>query len=91
MVVVTQDFRSTSWRAEGNANGLGCRTNTLKVQVDESRGWTDTLNMSNSAVTASISHMEHGRIEQALGRLKHWKFGMDAETTANAPGNVRIP
>jgi len=55
-------LKCTSWRA-GDTNGIGDQmdgskgqADVLRGRADESKGWTDTLDVSNGAETTGVSH-----------------------------------
>ena len=94
-------LRSTNWYA-GDPNGLGsqmdgssCKADVLTGQVDVLRGWTETLRVSDSPETASISHGDNLGSYLGAGGTKHsaevmegfgsyaYTIGNETETTEN--------
>ena len=74
---------STNWCA-GDLNGLGSQTDGLNCKVDVStgqvdilRGWMDTLEVSSSAETASVSQGDDAETYPGIGDTKHAVFKMD--------------
>ena len=59
-----------TWMRPGDTNGPGSQTDWLEGQADVLRGWTDTLMVSNNAVTTGLSHCDDVSTYLGAGGVK---------------------